>query len=342
MKHSQEKVNKQSSDELPQIDQVPSTSQEQTNPTKEHENIELRDVDMDEESVIDLMSDDGEQDEAEDDEPGANDIYDIDEQDASNPQYVTEYVHEIFECIKEKELQVRIPHNYMSTQQKELAPRHREILVNWICEVYLQLRLLSETLFLTVDIVDRLLSCRTVTKSKLHLVGLGALMIASKFEETYAPPISDLRICSENAYTESEMLRVERVILNALDFNFCIPTPLMFLRRYSKAAQSDSATHTLSKYICELSVVAYDMIQFLPSHIAVAAVFLARRMKNISPNWCPNLLYHADVTAEEIQPCAIALNRVLVAVHKEATCAIYRKYADSRFLAVARVSPAGL
>lgn len=290
------------------------------------------DIDMEDNFVVDMS--DSEENEI---------IYDIDDQDEENPLFVTDYVHDIFDFLKEKEQVVKIPHQYMETFQKDLEARHREILINWICEVYLQLRLLSETLFLAVDIVDRLLSCRIVTKRKLHLVGLGALMIASKFEETYAPPISDLRICSENAYTVNEMLRVERVILTALDFNLCIPSPLMFLRRYSKAAQSDTVAHTLSKYLCELSVTSYDMIKFLPSHIAVASVFLSRSMLKASPAWCPSLLHHSEVTPEEVMPCAIALNEILTLQYeKSKPCAINRKYQDSRLFGVAKIAPVSL
>lgn len=304
---------------------------QQIYPSKSKENdFDMEMLDADDDDFIVEMSDD---------DLATEVVYDIDEQDEENPLFVTDYVQDIFDFLKEKEQVVKIPHQYMETFQKDLEAKHREILVNWICEVYLQLRLLSETLFLAVDIVDRLLSCRIVTKRKLHLVGLGALMIASKFEETYAPPISDLRICSENAYTVDEMLRVERVILNALDFNLCIPSPLMFLRRYSKAAQSDTTCHTLSKYLCELSVTSYSMIEFLPSHIAVASVYLARLMRNISPAWCPSLLHHSELTAQQVLPCAHALNEVLKDEFLKAKCAIYRKYSDPRLFEVSLIKP---
>ena len=267
-------------------------------------------------------------------------LEDIDSVDSHDPQFVTEYVSDIYEYLREKEVTVKIPESYMENFQKELLPRHRDVLINWICEVYLQLKLLSETLFLAVDIVDRLLSVRTVIKRKLHLVGLGALMIASKFEETYAPSLKDLRFCSENAYTEDEMLRVERVILNALDFNLCIPSPLMFLRRYSKAARSDTLTHTLSKYLTELSVVSYAMIKYLPSQIAAASVYIARRMENIQPLWHSTLVHYSSYKVEDIIDCAITLNELLIAEHTKGTGAIYRKYSSKKLLSVARIQPA--
>lgn len=44
-------------------------------------------------------------------------------------------------------------------------------------------------------------------------------------------------------------------ILNTLGFDICHPTPIHFLRRFSKAARSDSECHTLAKYLTELAAV---------------------------------------------------------------------------------------
>ncbi len=44
-------------------------------------------------------------------------------------------------------------------------------------------------------------------------------------------------------------------------------------------------THTLSKYLTELSMPEYTMLRFSPSTIAAAAVFLARKMTGKSPTW---------------------------------------------------------
>lgn len=47
------------------------------------------------------------------------------------------------------------------------------------------------------------------------------------------------------------------------------PTPIHFLRRFSKAAQADNATHTLSKYFIELAAVDYKLSEYLPSEVCI-------------------------------------------------------------------------
>ena len=44
--------------------------------------------------------------------------------------------------------------------------------------------MVPETLYLTVNILDRFLSVKQVRRSKLQLVGVAALSIAAKYEET--------------------------------------------------------------------------------------------------------------------------------------------------------------
>jgi len=77
---------------------------------------------------------------------------------------------------------------------------------------------------------------RTITRNYLQLVGVGAMFIASKYEERVAPEVGDfVNICA-NTYTKDEILQMETAILRTLDFSLSRPLPFHFLRRYSKAA----------------------------------------------------------------------------------------------------------
>lgn len=51
---------------------------------------------------------------------------------------------------------------------------------------------MPETLYLTINLIDRYLEQEEVSRPKLQLVGVTALLIASKYEEIYPPELRDL------------------------------------------------------------------------------------------------------------------------------------------------------
>ena len=268
-----------------------------------------------------------------------NSLENIDLGDEDDPQFVSTFVNDIFDFLYTKELEVQIPGNYFANLQS-IQPKHRDIMANWISESAIRLKLLSETAFLAVNILDRVLSSVRVSRKKLSLVSVAALLIASKFEETYAPTLSDLHVLSENMFNDQQILDMERILLTKIDFNLCIPSPLHFLRRFSKAARSDSATHTLAKYICELSLLHSEMIQFLPSEVAAASVFVARKMKDVSPLWNSNLRHYTRLDEDKLVTCARLLNEIIMLHAKKKANeknAIFVKYSARQLLSVALI-----
>lgn len=125
--------------------------------------------------------------------------------------------------------------------QAELAWRMRGILTDWLIQIHGRFRLLPETLFLTINIIDRFLSSRVVSLVKLQLVGITALFIAAKYEEIMAPSVANFLACADGNYDEKNILEAEKYILRTLDWNMSYPNPIHFLRRASKADGYDLA-----------------------------------------------------------------------------------------------------
>lgn len=169
--------------------------------------------------------------------------------------------------------------------QVEIGEIHRVFLVDWICRAAVQLKLMTETLILSVNIVDRFLQRKISRREKLQLIGIASMFIASKYEEDYYPEIRDFIFISSGKYKRDEIIMTEKHILYTINFNLSTPTSIHFLRRFSKAAKSDSRTHTLSKYLIEMCVIEYTMLEYLPSVIAASAIYIARKMCNVSPLW---------------------------------------------------------
>ena len=67
---------------------------------------------------------------------------------------------------------------------------------------------MQETLFLTVNLIDRFLAKQTVARKKLQLVGLVAMLLACKYEEVSVPVVSDLIHIADRAYTRKDILEM--------------------------------------------------------------------------------------------------------------------------------------
>ncbi|KAG0496831.1 hypothetical protein HPP92_001338 [Vanilla planifolia] len=177
-------------------------------------------------------------------------IQDIDAADADNELALVEYVEDLYKFYKEHEKLCR-PGDYMGSQV-EINAKMRSILVDWLIEVHHKFELMPETLYLTMHIIDRYLSVEHVLRKELQLVGVSAMLIACKYEEIWAPEVKDFICISDQAYSREEILKMEKGILNKLDWSLTFPTAYVFILRFLKAAVSDK------EGLCE----AYGWISF--------------------------------------------------------------------------------
>ena len=150
----------------------------------------------------------------------------------------------------------------------------RSVLIDWLVDVHNKFKLWPETLFLTVNIIDRFLEKVEISRKKLQLVGVAAMFISSKYEEIYAPEVKDFAYVTDSAYTKHEILRMEGKILQNLDFNVTTTSPLRFLDRYSRLAGFSTKEYNLARYLLELSLIDYKMLKFIPSKLACASIYL--------------------------------------------------------------------
>lgn len=260
---------------------------------------------------------------------------DIDERDSDDPLCATSYVQDMYEHFRSKEVSTSVRPVYMEDQQY-INERMRSILVDWLVEVHLKFKLVPETLYLTVNIIDRYLAKTEVSRPKLQLVGVTALLIASKYEEIYPPELRDLVYICDRAYSKLEILDMEEIILKRLEYQITIPSAHAFLVRYLKAAHADKKIVQLSCFILDGTLQSYNMLHYLPSQLAAAAVFIARRTVGRNA-WSPTLLKYAQYREEDIKPVA----RAVLAEKSDSPSelrAVNKKYTSSRYGGVATIS----
>ncbi|KAK4239467.1 cyclin-like protein [Achaetomium macrosporum] len=252
----------------------------------------------------------------------------LDSEDLDDPLMVAEYANDIFEYLRDLEVK-SIPNPQYMSHQDDLEWKTRGILIDWLVEVHTRFHLLPETLFLAVNIVDRFLSEKVVQLERLQLVGITAMFIASKYEEVLSPHIANFRHIADDGFTEAEILSAERFVLATLNYDLSYPNPMNFLRRISKADNYDIHSRTIGKYLMEISLLDHRLMAYRPSHVAAAAMYLARLILNRGP-WDATLAHYAGYTEEEIQPVFLLMVDYMArpVIHE----AFFKKYASKKFL----------
>jgi len=139
----------------------------------------------------------------------------------------------------------RIDPVYM-TQQTKINETIRSTLIDWIIQIHYNFKLLPETLFLTVNIIDRYFAKNNMSKREVQLVGVAAMLVAAKYEEIYPPLLKDFVFISDNSCSAAQILDMERKILFAMDFDMQLTSSYRFLERFSKLAKIDTPTFFLS------------------------------------------------------------------------------------------------
>ncbi|XP_049668968.1 G2/mitotic-specific cyclin-B2 [Accipiter gentilis] len=265
-----------------------------------------------------------------------NNVEDIDSEDWGNPQLCSDYVKDIYLYLRELEVQQSVRPHYLDG--KTINGRMRAILVDWLVQVHSRFQLLPETLYMCVAVMDRFLQSHPVTRKRLQLVGVTALLVASKYEEIFSPDIADFVYITDNAYTSSEIREMEIMILKELNFNLGRPLPIHFLRRASKAGEADAKQHTLAKYLMELTLIDYDMVHHRPSEIAAAALCLSQKILGHN-KWGIKQQYYTGYTEDNLVMTMKHMAKNVVKVNEKLTkyIAVKNKYASSKLLMISTI-----
>ncbi|KAF4760742.1 hypothetical protein N7455_001404 [Penicillium solitum] len=252
---------------------------------------------------------------------------DIDEE-LLDTTMVAEYGDEIFLHLRKKEIEMLPVPDYMA-RQSELQWSMRSVLMDWLVQVHQRFNLLPETLFLTVNYIDRFLSYKVVSMGKLQLVGATAIFIAAKFEEITAPSVQEIVYMVDSGYSVDEILKAERFMLTILDFDLGWPGPMSFLRRISKADEYDLETRTVAKYFLELAIMDERFVCTPPSFIAAGAHCLSRMLLN-KGNWTPAHALYSGYLYSQLIPVLSTLMECCENPRRH-HAAIFEKYSDRRF-----------
>ena len=206
--------------------------------------------------------------------------------------------------------------------QPELTWRMRKTLISWLIEVHAEYDLRQETLYLAINMIDRVCSKVRIARHQYQLLGIASLWIASKYEENHGkvPSLKNLTYICCNSYCERDFVDMERMILRELGFHLGVPTVESFLKAYCTMYFKGIAreVRALGRYIMELTLLHRRFIHQKPSVIALASLILANEILELcNPYYSDERL---ALCIEQLSDCLIdppeqLLKKVLLQIH---------------------------
>lgn len=154
----------------------------------------------------------------------------------------------------------------------------RPYLIDFLIEAHAAFALLPETLFLTINLLDRYCSKRVVYKQHYQLVGCAALLIAAKYgdKKDRVPQINELNNMCCGLYDSGMFTQMEMHVLNTLDWIIGSPTVDFFTKLIVVEDEDDQEVEHMASYLCEIALYHRDFVSTKPSVMARASLALAR------------------------------------------------------------------
>ena len=203
----------------------------------------------------------------------------------SNAQNIKEYMNDILENLIEEEEKYYMKLNpFYYNFQYEINPNMRAVLIDWLIDLNRKLNFQEETFINAIYIMDSYLSKKFIKKIYFQLLGITSLMISSKINEIYLRPLSVYSDMIDNAYLAEEIKIMEKDILNVLEFNLLVPSPLKFYEIITQKVgfSNDINKYKFGEFLIQSFLIDNHSLYYSSSIIAIATCYIVMKFSNSS------------------------------------------------------------
>ncbi|KAH6985319.1 cyclin-like protein [Ilyonectria destructans] len=194
-----------------------------------------------------------------------------------------EYIEDIMRHIKRMEAcsddpDKTLPDVTLIDMQSEIEWSMRPYLIDFLFKAHAAFALQPETLFLTINLLDRYCSKRVVYKKHYQLLGCATLLIAAKYgdKKMRVPQMHELKYICCGLYEADAFAQMEIHVLNTLEWSIGHPTVYFFSQLIIAERGDDQEVQNMAAYICEVALYHRDFVSTKPSTIARSSLALAR------------------------------------------------------------------
>nr|XP_033770580.1 cyclin-F isoform X1 [Geotrypetes seraphini] len=195
------------------------------------------------------------------------------------------------------------------TVQRGMNDTTRYILIDWLVEVATMKDFSSLCLHMTVGCVDRYLKLRSVSRTRLQLVGITCMVICTRFISKEILTIREAVWLTDNTYKYEDLVRMMGEIISALEGKIRIPTLVDYKDVLLNLMPLERRTVQLNSYICELSLLYTDFSVYSPAQLATAALLLAKMLHKQVHSWSIQLAECTGFSLEDLIPCMLSLHK---------------------------------
>lgn len=217
--------------------------------------------------------------------------------------------------LAEEENKHRIFSNLSAYEKNGLNEARRSIVIDWIIDVHLNYELSRKTLFLAIYLFDYYIAVKDIPISKVQLLAVTSIYVASKYEETDFPPLLDMLYITANSYNKEELLELERDLLSVVEFNLTIPLLSTFLEFLLDYLDFDCESSKRVNYLADMTLFSIKFNRYDSSTLALSIISLV--LGDISPGSSDkmrNLLHKfpwkdVELCAQEIKDFEIYIQK---------------------------------
>jgi hypothetical protein len=246
--------------------------------------------------------------------------------DPHDPMDCFEFDIEVYQFMRSVEC-TGLPSANIFSQQSNITPRMRATVLDWLVEVHRKLRMHTDTLYLTVMLIDQYLASNDLDKAKFQRLACAALLIAGKNSEMRPPSLQDLVDLADKSFTVIALSRMEAALFAAVDFHVDAILPSMFLKRFLRLVNTDVRLSMLAHFICETALLDTEFIGETPSRMAASVVCLAVTLERGAGQWSGYLEANTGYKLEQIAELVQKLLQSVAASSTGRCQAIRKKYA---------------
>ncbi|XP_011021745.1 PREDICTED: cyclin-SDS [Populus euphratica] len=226
---------------------------------------------------------------------------------------------ESYKRLRERERRQLFLHDYpelyrTTTEFGDLILQQRLQMVHWIIEQSTAKEFDLATVFLGISLLDRFLAIGFFkNKSHLQIVGIACLSLATRIEENQ--PYNCVRQknfnIGNNVYSRSEVVAMEWLVQEVLNFQCFLPTIHNFMWFYLKAMKAGALVEKRARYLAVLALSDLEQLRHWPSTVAATLVILASLESNEIASYGRVIEVHVRTNENDLHQCIKSLEWLL-------------------------------